>query len=899
MSDPIRLHLARGASILVTLLAILFCLPGALDAAPATITIQGKLADAAGRPLNGVRAYRIRFFDAETAGNALGAPFQGMTTVSLAGRFSIDLAPPAEALAVPALSYELAMDSAATPDGAIGAADVFPNRVSIASVMFAQKLARDGEGSGVDADLLDGRHAAEFATTTGLVAGLAGKADAAHSHNLQDLGGALADAQIPDNITIVYAAAAGVATTATFAELAATARSADNATTAIFAESAATARSADNATTAIFAEAAATARSADNATTAIFTETAATARSADNATTAIFAEMAATARSADNATTALFAGIAAAARSADNATTAIFAETAATARSADNATSAVFAETASAARSADNATTAAFAEIAATAHSADIATTAAFAQSAATAQHADRLGDLSISDFATTSNLAAALAGKTDLAHSHNLQNLDGAVTDAQVPDDITITERDTLQTVTNRGAVTTQAIQIANTNNALSANTGALVVAGGAGFGGNLYANGALYAEGRRVMTWRLVTTDTQAESNCDYVAANTTATIVLSLPAAPAIGDLVRVSALEIGGWRLAQNDAQKILIQGLKIPSYNCPSPKAGAGNWTGVVSSYDGARWAACTDGGIFLSSDSGITWTTAALIAGCQSIASSADGSRLAVCGNGFVYVSGDAGSTWTLKTPPPALPARNWGAIACSANGNYWGVYDKSGYIYTSNNFGDTWTPRIGSERWSGLAVSADGAQWVVCQDGGVMQKSSNYGANWTYIASFKKWKSVASSADGRVLAGAADNDHIYVSYDYGATWEAKESVRAWTCIAMTPDGAKIAAANSAGAPFICFSTDGGAHWQQAWGMSGLTCIAFSADGAQITAGYSGANLYRYLSIPVPVFTTAGSSGYLSGGQYSAMELRYAGKGIFIPTASAGAFGAR
>ena len=55
----------------------------------------------------------------------------------------------------------------------------------------------DGAGSGVDADLLDGQHASNFATTS-------------HTQPFSSITGTATDAQIPDYITIEYAKSADV-----------------------------------------------------------------------------------------------------------------------------------------------------------------------------------------------------------------------------------------------------------------------------------------------------------------------------------------------------------------------------------------------------------------------------------------------------------------------------------------------------------------------------------------------------------------------------------------------------------------------------------------------------------------------------------------------------------------
>lgn len=65
----------------------------------------------------------------------------------------------------------------------------------------------------------------------------------------------------------------------------------------------------------------------------------------------------------------------------------------------------------------------------------------------------------------------------------------------------VTVWNTSTLQSVTNRGSTTTSIVSIKNTTSATSTNTGALVISGGAGIGGSLYAS-AIYDAGSRVLT-------------------------------------------------------------------------------------------------------------------------------------------------------------------------------------------------------------------------------------------------------------------------------------------------------------------------------------------------------------------------------------------------------------
>jgi hypothetical protein len=66
----------------------------------------------------------------------------------------------------------------------------------------------------------------------------------------------------------------------------------------------------------------------------------------------------------------------------------------------------------------------------------------------------------------------------------------------------VTIWNTSTLQTITNRGSTTTNAISINTTTSSTGTNTGALTVTGGVGIGGALYVASASYVAGAQILT-------------------------------------------------------------------------------------------------------------------------------------------------------------------------------------------------------------------------------------------------------------------------------------------------------------------------------------------------------------------------------------------------------------
>ena len=87
----------------------------------------------------------------------------------------------------------------------------------------------------------------------------------------------------------------------------------------------------------------------------------------------------------------------------------------------------------------------------------------------------------------------------------------------------VTVSNTSTLQTVTDRGNSTTNAISITNSTNSDSTNSGALQVTGGAGIGGNVYIGGNLDVTGAIVGGALVVTTATIVTQAATSITAGT----------------------------------------------------------------------------------------------------------------------------------------------------------------------------------------------------------------------------------------------------------------------------------------------------------------------------------------------------------------------------------------
>jgi hypothetical protein len=436
----------------------------------------------------------------------------------------------------------------------------------------------------------------------------------------------------------------------------------------------------------------------------------------------------------------------------------------------------------------------------------------------------------------------------------------------------------------------------------------------------GTFSGNGAGLTGVPGSLMWQNVTgTSQQAQPNTGYLA-NNAAPVTITLPPAPGLGDIVRVSGIGEGGWKIAQNTGQAIQAAQFGAVTTtnwnnltNWTQTTAPNAFWRSVAASTDGAKLAAVwgqyavqghSAGGLYTSTDYGATWTQSNVPnTNFSSIASSADGSKLAaVCGGnpisyfqGGIYTSTNAGATWNQT----GAPISSWTSIASSADGNKLAAVSYSGRIYTSTNSGLTWSNCSVGNYWTSIASSADGTKLAAAsaytQDW--IMTSTNSGLNWVKATiPTHMWDCIASSADGAKLA-AGGYPYIYTSTNSGVAWNQTTATNTaeWLSIASSADGTRLAAAvyyngvtNQWGA--IYTSTNSGATWNQtgATNTEEWVSIASSADGTRLAAvNYYGGIWTAQATIQTT--TTPGPAGYLAGGQHSAIELQYIGNGLWLP----------
>ena len=391
----------------------------------------------------------------------------------------------------------------------------------------------------------------------------------------------------------------------------------------------------------------------------------------------------------------------------------------------------------------------------------------------------------------------------------------------------------------------------------------------------------------------------------NVGYLCANDTTPVTITLPASPSAGDVIKVAGVGGAGWIIAQNAGQTILAGNLSDSIGQSWTARAGSAAWSSVASSADGTKLVATVgdtlsaSGYIYTSTDSGATWTARDSARQWVSVASSSDGTKLVAANyagswSPGIYTSANSGASWTLQKSISSCSA-----VASSADGTKLVAAINNGQLYTSANSGSagSWTARDSARIWSAVASSADGTKLAAAVNGGQIYTSTNSGANWAASAGSPNynWTALVCSADGSRLLATASGTQVYLSVDGGATWTAtvQPATGAWSCAAASADGSRLAIAyGDTTAGHVSTSSDSGATWLQQTSTTNAawSCLASSANGSKLVGAINGGLIYTSSQGN----TTTGATGYLFGAQQSAIELDYAGSGIFIPLSHEG-----
>ena len=295
------------------------------------------------------------------------------------------------------------------------------------------------------------------------------------------------------------------------------------------------------------------------------------------------------------------------------------------------------------------------------------------------------------------------------------------------------------------------------------------------------------------------------------------------------------------------------------------------------WSGMCCATDGIttdgiKFAACNATHIYTSIDSGNTltkrepgaWRAIACDSTCTNLA--------AVIGwestTGNIWLSPDSGVTWTevtavtATTPPPA--DQHWRSITMSSDGSVIaaaiggdpGDTSSTGTIWiSSDGAGDVWTeqtPIPGSRNWQTITTNGDGSKFAAAVGDGDQEPPGDGSGNiWTFSGANNpaEWTGICCNAGGNEIA-VCNTTHIYISTNSGATLTQRQAATGqWSAIACSDDFTFQVAAEGygSGSGSVWLSINNGSTWTEQVTLDGGAAkqwrsVTINNDGTTIVA---------------------------------------------------------
>lgn len=251
-------------------------------------------------------------------------------------------------------------------------------------------------------------------------------------------------------------------------------------------------------------------------------------------------------------------------------------------------------------------------------------------------------------------------------------------------------------------------------------------------------------------------------------------------------------------------------------------------------------------------------------------------------------------------SQW-VAAPVDDNDDHDYRGVAISADGSSQTVVAISSKIFTSSDFGRSWTSRDSNRLWTGIAMSHDAHYQVAVASGSQIRVSSDYGVTWTAKDSSRHWAAVRASADGQYMTAVVRVGDIYYSSDFGATWSAAGvSGHAWIGVAMSDNGQYQTAADGPQDPgdegSLYRSEDFGVTWtlvQAAGSSDQFIAVAMQGNGEIQYA------IHDYMGIMISTdfghsFSCKYVRGYPNCGGHSYNDIAVAGDYVYLSGSGSG-----
>jgi len=225
--------------------------------------------------------------------------------------------------------------------------------------------------------------------------------------------------------------------------------------------------------------------------------------------------------------------------------------------------------------------------------------------------------------------------------------------------------------------------------------------------------------------------------------------------------------------------------------------------------------------------------------------GSWSSIAAADGSPVIYVGSsdGYVWSSQDSGNSWT-----EGGIHGNWSSISCSSKGTV-AIATNSGEVYTTSNYGEVWVPQ--TPRGSCTACSPDGRVMAVGGEGGLLHIWSN--SEWSTLDVSQGWSTAAIAIAGDHRVFLAGPEGLAIRKGLDSEWEFVTSLGELKTVGCSDDGKYIAVSGSN----VFVSSDSGSTWipQTSLGERVWVSTKITADGTGFLAA-DGSPGYLYTGKP-------------------------------------------
>lgn len=294
-----------------------------------------------------------------------------------------------------------------------------------------------------------------------------------------------------------------------------------------------------------------------------------------------------------------------------------------------------------------------------------------------------------------------------------------------------------------------------------------------------------------------------------------------------------------------------------------------------NWAGVASSGPGlyVYAAAVSQGGVFVSSNRGKSWSETSLSKTTEyySVVCDTTGRYVAVASEEGIYISVDYGGNFVVS---PATQPYFWSQLSMDLSGQYIvaTLQDTNvavGNIWVSQNYGATWNQSVAPYLTYNFAkvIPSGEAIFAASESISPLLVSYDLGGSWTTLTNNIVLSAVTFAGDYIVAAEYGGGFYrTPTSETHGLLPVGALLTEFWTSMVSDISGIYVYAASNNGG--LWYSTNGGRRWD-------LTSLLFNADWTAIDCSSDGQ--YVVTTSPLSTIGVWLSSDY--GSSWTAAQL--------------------